>query len=94
MKESDHWLQLGRVERSDTGLELSFQVVFHDAHVSYPDWEHVLIQSVYQGKELIQVLVLESDRGQGGGIKERRKRNLLAKQMHDNTGRGIQKVGM
>lgn len=63
MKESNHWLQLWRVERCDAGLELALQVVLHDAHVSYPDWEHVLIQGVYQRKEFIQVLVLEKGEG-------------------------------
>lgn len=58
MKESNDWLQLGRVEGCNAGLELGLQVVLHDAHVSYPDWEHVLIQGVHQGEELIQVLVL------------------------------------
>lgn len=63
VKESNHRLQLGGVERCDAGLQFSLQVVFHDAHVSYPDWEHMLIQSVYQGKELVQILVLKSDMG-------------------------------
>lgn len=62
MKESNHWLQLGGVERCNAGLELGLQVVLHDAHVSYPDREHVLVQGVYQGKEFIQVLVLERER--------------------------------
>lgn len=63
VKESNHRLQLGGVERCDAGLQFSLQVVFHDAHVSYPDWKHMLIQSVYQGKELVQILVLKSDMG-------------------------------
>lgn len=70
VKESNHWLQLGGVERCNAGLELGLQVVLHDAHVSYPDWEHMLVQSMYQGEELIQVLVLERERGRGA--KERR----------------------
>lgn len=63
VQEPNHRLQLGGVERRDAGLELRLQVVFHDAHVSYPDWKHVLVQSVYQGKELVQVLVLNSEMG-------------------------------
>lgn len=59
MEESDHGLQLGRVERRDAGLELGLEVVLHDAHVSYPHREHVLVQGVHQRKELVQVLVLE-----------------------------------
>lgn len=67
MKKSDHGLQLSRVECCNAGFELSLQVVLHDPHVSYPDREHVLVQGVYQGKELIKVLVLESGRVQKRG---------------------------
>lgn len=63
MKESNHRLQLGGVKSCNAWLKLRFQVVLHDAHISYPDWEHVLIQGMYQGKKLIQVLVLEGERG-------------------------------
>lgn len=59
VQEADHRLQLGGVERRDAGLELRLQVVLHDAHVSDPDWKHVLVQGVHQGKELVQVLVLK-----------------------------------
>lgn len=61
VQEPDHRLQLGGVERRNAGLELGLQVVFHDSHVSYPDWKHVLVQSVDQRKELVQVLVLNSE---------------------------------
>lgn len=69
VKESNHRLQLGGVERCDAGLQFSLQVVFHDAHISYPDREHMLIQSVYQGKELVQILVLKSEMGLSMQIK-------------------------
>lgn len=76
MKESNHGLQLGGVESRDAGLELGLQVVLHDADVSYPDREHVLIQGMDQGKELIQVLVLEREES-----KAQRVEHLLVKQM-------------
>lgn len=66
VQEPDHRLQLGGVERRDAGLEFSLQVVLHDAHVPYPDWEHVLVQSVHQGEELVQVLVLNGGVGWEG----------------------------
>lgn len=59
VQEADHRLQLGGVERRHAGLELRLQVVLHDAHVSDPDWERVLVQGVHQGEELVQVLVLK-----------------------------------
>lgn len=71
VQEPDHRLQLGGVERRDAGLELRLQVVLHDAHVPYPDWKHVLVQSVDQGKELVQVLVLSGGVGVGVGRRER-----------------------
>lgn len=85
MKKSDHGLQLGRVECCNAGFELSLQVIFHDTHVSYPDWEHVLIQSVYQGKELIEVLVLES-----GGVQKRGEMKFLEKYISYNIIKNMQ----
>lgn len=64
VEESNHGLELGRVERGNAGLELRLQVVLHDAHVPYPDGEHVLVQGVHQGKELVQELVLDYTEGE------------------------------
>lgn len=72
VQEPDHGLQLGGVERCDAGLEFSLQVVLHDAHVSYPDWKHVLVQSVDQGEELVQVLVLDGMEWVAKAIEEKK----------------------
>lgn len=61
VKESNHRLQLSRIECCDAGLELGLKVVFHDAHISNSHRKHMLIQGMHQGKKLIQVLVLEKE---------------------------------
>lgn len=62
VEKAHHWFQLRGAQSGYAALQLRFQAVLHDPHISDTHREHVLIQSMHQRKEFIQILVLREQK--------------------------------